>query len=1119
MPDRASFHGRRGSTGFQILLRHYLQPEHCSWKLRIVLPSVAGHCSCLNRSSAFAFATMGASECVQGAFFRAFYKWGHFVGRRPCTVILMSFLIALLGSARLIMAFAPGRGLPSVVEQDQLWVPQTAQAITDKASYDAIFSTTYRRNTIYFTTKPRGGNVLTRKVLEEVRRFDQMVTDSLNATHIKAGREWKVVQSENRANKGTMKDLAAYEDVCAQSTMSFGRNASDPNDAGPPNCVLFGHPLELFYRVGGVFDFAFDDQTILDIVNSGKGIDKTLYPDSSNRTFNVEAAFGGVTKDKNGKITGATAIAYSYLLDEHPEGSAARDAAIAWEDQLNILIAPGWTDWTTSKTCASQPADNTEFDSAAANGCEPAISLGSAFPGDLRWKSSLIDIFPQTAGATSRELGKNIRGDIAALNAGFFIILLYAVFIFGRFTPVRSRVLLAISGCASVGFAIAFTYGFTSLLGFKLNPVINVLPFVLIGIGVDDMFVLIAALESTDKNLDIKERMGQAMGKAGVSITVTSITDLFAFALGSASQLPALSTFCVFAAIGIAADFLLQISFFAAFMTLDSMRESKGKPDCCPCCCPPPKQEIESGCCCCICTYNCCNGCTKSFDGPDGGLRAFMIAYYIPLLRKKWVKALVIIVFAGWTGFSAFQASKLKQDFQFRWFVNDDANLQLAFDVQDDYFKATGLPVNVVTPPSKGENKFDYASIAGQKKLQALADAIDANPWIEKDSLSFWYPSFKEWIHECGVTLSFDAGPLSGTSCKKIDCMVPNFGRLYPYCYHEKEIRDEGGNNVEDAQGRDTYGPDDVKYVVDSKGDKMIDGDPIENAYIPPDKFWKWLDQFLADAPLGAIYGSEVVWHNNATVRTPAMIDEGIKATRIRANYKASDKADEQVASMRTLRESVQSADVGNSFPYMFMYLYYEQYAIIVTEAVTNLALALLAVLVITMVMLANVTSSMLVMLCVVLVDIDILGLMQMWDLTIDSVAIINLVLAIGLAVDYSVHVAHAFVQTPGTKQERVDHALAEMGTAVVHGAFSTFLAVLILSTSKSYIFRIFFKQFFGICLFGAAHGLCLLPVLLSIIGPAYVEVDGKASTSKAKKSVEISATELQATPTTASAV
>ena len=114
-----------------------------------------------------------------------------------------------------------------------------------------------------------------------------------------------------------------------------------------------------------------------------------------------------------------------------------------------------------------------------------------------------------------------------------------------------------------------------------------------------------------------------------------------------------------------------------------------------------------------------------------------------------------------------------------------------------------------------------------------------------------------------------------------------------------------------------------------------------------------------------------------------------------------------------------------------------------------------------------------------------------MWGLTIDSVAIINLVLAIGLSVDYSVHVAHAFLQIPGTRQERVDKALEEMGTAVVHGAFSTFLAVLILSSSQSYIFRIFFKQFFGICVFGASHGLVLLPTLLSLIGPAYVDHTG----------------------------
>jgi len=115
---------------------------------------------------------------------------------------------------------------------------------------------------------------------------------------------------------------------------------------------------------------------------------------------------------------------------------------------------------------------------------------------------------------------------------------------------------------------------------------------------------------------------------------------------------------------------------------------------------------------------------------------------------------------------------------------------------------------------------------------------------------------------------------------------------------------------------------------------------------------------------------------------------------------------------------------------------------------------------------------------------------MQMWGLTIDSVTIINLVLAIGLSVDYSAHVAHAFVIAKGTRQERADHALGEMGTAVIHGAMSTFVAVLILSVSQSYIFRVFFQQFFGICIFGAAHGLVFLPVLLSLVGPEQIALE-----------------------------
>jgi len=234
---------------------------------------------------------------------------------------------------------------------------------------------------------------------------------------------------------------------------------------------------------------------------------------------------------------------------------------------------------------------------------------------------------------------------------------------------------------------------------------------------------------------------------------------------------------------------------------------------------------------------------------------------------------------------------------------------------------------------------------------------------------------------------------------------------------------------------------------------------------------------------------------------------------------------------MVDLRAAINEVGVTGAFPYMFMYLYYEQYAIIEREALWNLGLALVAVFIIVTLFVANIGATLLVMLCVVLVDVDILGLMWLWELSIDSVAIINLVLAIGLAVDYSCHVAHAFCQMPNMlgpeatpreqRQARADKAVEEMGVAVVHGAVSTFLAVLVLSASKSYIFVIFFKQFFGICLFGTLHGLMLLPVLLSLVGPDPVDVGahGDAKGKGVKGTEMTSATDAPGATPPASAV
>merc|ERR1740139_1075329 len=125
-------------------------------------------------------------------------------------------------------------------------------------------------------------------------------------------------------------------------------------------------------------------------------------------------------------------------------------------------------------------------------------------------------------------------------------------------------------------------------------------------------------------------------------------------------------------------------------MALDARRESAGKHDffyCNPCGASTPE------------------GCKRYYT-----LQQLVQRYYVPLLRLKATKAIVLTVFVAFCGAMVYCASKLEQDFDQRWFVPSDAQLWDAF------------PVYVVTPSTAD---FDYSTVAGQQRLLSLVTDVN----------------------------------------------------------------------------------------------------------------------------------------------------------------------------------------------------------------------------------------------------------------------------------------------------------------------------------------------------------------------------------------------------------
>ena len=211
---------------------------------------------------------------------------------------------------------------------------------------------------------------------------------------------------------------------------------------------------------------------------------------------------------------------------------------------------------------------------------------------------------------------------------------------------------------------------------------------------------------------------------------------------------------------------------------------------------------------------------------------------------------------------------------------------------------------------------------------------------------------------------------------------------------------------------------------------------------LPEDgEFMRYVQQWLVsptneDCPLGgmASYGSAL-----------SLSHDQVEASHFRTFHTPLKSQDDYINALTAANRIAKtiSDDTGlEVFPYSVFYVFFEQYLTIVGTTQEILGLGLASVLLVTALLLGSWRTGVIVTSVVALTVTNVMGVMAVWGISLNALSLVNLVISLGIAVEFCSHIARAYVSAgPGLpvehpsgdkdRKRRVWQALSDVGPSV----------------------------------------------------------------------------------------
>ena len=503
--------------------------------------------------------------------------------------------------------------------------------------------------------------------------------------------------------------------------------------------------------------------------------------------------------------------------------------------------------------------------------------------------------------------------DYQNLGFCFIIMFIYTSIMLNPSSWSDIRLFLTAVGMFSVILGVIIAIGLASALGYDYMPHFAILPFLMIGLGIDDMFVIVQMFRNLEtEDASMEDNIGLTLKHAGVAISVTSFTDVCAFGVGAITVFPSLQAFCVACSLGIAAIYFLQLTWFVAWLVIDERRH-KNKSKCFSCC----KVKTTR-----------CNELKCEFP--------FQLWTTISnLLEYKIYHVVVIVLSITFLSFGIWGCILIRNEFKLSKLYPANSYLRKFGSDFHEHFNDGEIGFSIYTGTLK--ERSDFMMLDNMTKT--------LSNWIENGQviahMDNWWQQFNNHILDYWNIA--DWTPLLDASDEK-----------------------------------------DLHYYI---------------------------SEFL-HSPNGGKYISNLRFNNSLKCINPS---PRVTASIIPIKFYNDDENQNQNEYRKILENYLQSLNTTEEFlTYGFFYFVWDVTAQVGFELWRNLGVAVTCIFVVTLLLLNNLPSSILVILSVICTTVDVIGYVQFWDIQIDVVSLCCIVVLVGICVDYPVHILHSFLVSTG---------------------------------------------------------------------------------------------------------